>query len=135
MRQQRKKKTIQPGTLITLALFQTENKIYSSERERLAAKRQRLLKKKEEDYSSIGEWSPEDEMPDFDELIIESKSPDLESYKTFIAGWEAFKKKSLEEITLYSSKWLKNGPSIAAAEAIKKRLESIPIPTINKILE
>jgi hypothetical protein len=66
-----------PGTIIAAAVYATTRRKYNyeSERERFNArqrayrqrKRQKLIEAKEQDYSWIGEWSPEDELPDFDE--------------------------------------------------------------------
>ena len=48
--------------------------------------------------------------------------------EAFIAGWAARLRRDIEEIDRYIESWTPNGPSRAAADAIKKRLQLIPTP-------
>lgn len=60
-----------PGQLVPLAVYQSSKKIYADEREG-SRERQRLRREKHKEesyYASIGEWSPEDELPDPDENL------------------------------------------------------------------
>jgi len=68
---------LQVGTLVSIAVYQSENKHYADAKERERARRQRknghavsypLIDYSSLDYyATIGEWSPEDELPDPDE--------------------------------------------------------------------
>jgi hypothetical protein len=60
------------GDIVGYAAFQSQNKVYANERERTAAARQRARERqrqRDDDtfYASVGDWSPDDELPDPDE--------------------------------------------------------------------
>jgi hypothetical protein len=62
---------VRPGDLVGFALYQSNNKRYNSSRERINAWRERKKAEVERDYSWVGEWTPDDEIPWPDEGFAE----------------------------------------------------------------
>ena len=51
----------------------------------------------------------------------------------FISGWQACQSRIINLIETYSSGWLLNGPSKAAADAIIKQIKATPTPRAETI--
>jgi hypothetical protein len=62
---------VRPGDLVGVALYQSNNRTYNSERERIKAWRERKRAEIERDYSWVGEWTLADEVPWPDEEFAE----------------------------------------------------------------
>lgn len=118
------------GDIVPFARWQSENKKYDNERERSRAARRRKQDYKESSlnyYSTIGDWSPDDELPDEDEVREDTLARN-ELYVAFCAGWKSHREKTIALIRAYSENWRPNGPPKAAADAIIKKLDDIPMP-------